>query len=46
MAMPATHIGNPMHRKIAAIVSFLFAIVWLIEAATFTMSHAGTPLPV
>jgi uncharacterized membrane protein len=37
--VPATHLSDKRWRYIFTVFAFLFAAVWLIEAATFTIAH-------
>jgi hypothetical protein len=39
LSVPATHLASKWWRYLFVIFAFLFAAVWLIEAATFTMAH-------
>jgi uncharacterized membrane protein len=39
ISVPAAHFADKRLRYIFAVFAFLFAAVWLIEAATFTISH-------
>ena len=39
LSVPATHLASKWWRYLFTLFSFLFATVWLIEAATFTMAH-------
>jgi hypothetical protein len=39
LSVPATHLADKRWRYLFAIFAFLFAAVWLIEAATFTIGH-------
>ncbi len=41
VSVPAAHSNNLNVRRIAAIFAFLFALVWLFEAVSFTLSHLG-----
>jgi uncharacterized membrane protein len=39
LSVPATHLSDKRWRYLFTIFAFLFAAVWLIEAATFTIAH-------
>jgi len=39
LSVPATHLPDKHWRYLFTIFAFLFATVWLIEAATFTLGH-------
>jgi len=41
LSVPATHSDNKWLRYLFAVFAFLFALVWLFEAAEFTLGHLG-----